>query len=114
MRLIHLFLRFLSFPSRDFQVLQTGAQLIWDIEFGKILSLAPEVPSDVRLEYQGCKWTIKTTQANAVTKTCDDQVHSTGSSSQNTAGLLPTLDVRQALTKFPPIDTEGDSIVIPM
>ena len=90
-------------------MLQTGARLIWDMEFGKILSLAPEVPSDVRLEYQGCKWAIKTTQANAVTKTCDDQVHSSGSSSQNTAAPLPALDVRRALAKFPLIDTDGDS-----
>jgi len=91
-------------------VLQTGARLIWDVEFGKILSLAPEVPSDVRLEYQGSKWAIKTAQANVITKTCDDQVHSSGSSSQNTAAPLPKLDVRRVLAKFPLVDTDGDSI----
>ena len=92
-------------------MLQTGARLVWDVEFGKILFLAPEVPLDVRLEYQGCKWAIKTTQANAITKTYDDQIHSSGSSSQNIAAPLPKLDVRRALGKFPPIDTDGNSTV---
>ena len=92
-------------------MLQTGARLVWDIEFGKILSLASEVPLDVRLEYQGCKWAIKTSQANAITKICDDRVHSSGSSSQNTATSLPKLDVRQTLAKFSLIDTDGNSAV---
>ena len=82
--------------------------MVWDIEFGKILSLASEVPLDVRLEYQGCKWAIKTSRANAITKICDDRVHSSGSSSQNTAASLPKLDVRQTLAKFPLIDTDGN------
>ncbi|KAF9650882.1 hypothetical protein BDM02DRAFT_3185038 [Thelephora ganbajun] len=86
-------------------ILQTGARLVWDIEFGKILSLASEVPSDVRLECQGCKWAIKTSQINAITKTYDDRVHSSGSSSQNVTAPLPELDVRQTLAKFPLIDT---------
>ena len=95
-------------------MLQTGARLIWDIEFGKILSLASEVPSDVRLEYQGCKWAIKTSQVNAIAKTCEDQVHSSGSSSQNVAAPLPKLDVLRTLAKFPLIDTDGDSTTMSM
>ena len=90
-------------------MLQTGARLVWDIEFGNILSLASEAPSDVRLEYQGSKWAIKTSQTNVIAKTCDDRVHSSGSSSQNVVASLPKLDVRQTLAKFPPIDTHGDS-----
>jgi hypothetical protein len=90
-------------------VLQTGARLVWDVEFGKILSLASEVPSDVRLEYQGYKWTIKTSQVNAIDKTYEDRIHSSGSSSQNVVPPLPKLDVRQTLAKFPLIDTQGDA-----
>jgi hypothetical protein len=90
-------------------VLQTGAQLVWDIEFGKILSLASEESIDVRLEYRGCKWTIKTSQVDAVAKAHDDRVHSSGSSSPNAVAPLPTLDVRQTLAKFPLIDTQGNS-----
>jgi len=95
-------------------VLQTGARLVWDIEFGKILSLASEVPSDVRLEYQGYKWAIKTSQVNAIAKTCDDQVHSSGSSSQNIATPLPKLDILRTLAKFPLIDTDGNSATMSM
>ena len=93
-------------------MLQTGARLVWDIEFGKILSLASETPSDVRLEYQDYKWAIKTSQANAITKTYDDRVHSSGSSSQNIVAPLPELDIRQTFAKFPLINTDGDSAVI--
>ena len=70
------------------------------------------MPSDVRLEYSGCRWAIKTSQVNAVAKTCDDQVHSSGSSSQNVAAPLPKLDVLRTLAKFPLIDTDGDSITM--
>ena len=91
------------------QVLQTGARLVWDIDFGKILSLVSEVPSEVRLEYQGCKWSIKTSQVDAVAKSFNDRVHSCGSSSYNAVQPLPGLDVRQSLGKFPLIDTHGDS-----
>ena len=87
---------------------------MWDIEFGNVLSLASEVPSDVRLEYQGCKWTIKTSQANGIGKACDDRVHSSGSSSQNIAAPLPKIDVLRTLAKFPLIDTDGDSTTILM
>ena len=90
-------------------MLQTGARLVWDIEFGNVLSLASEVPSDVRLEYQGCKWAIKTSQPDAIAKTYEDRVHSSGSSSQNIVAPLPKLDVLRTLAKFPLIDTEGDS-----
>lgn len=94
-------------------MLQTGAQLVWNIEFGKILSLAPEVPSDVRLEYRGCKWAVKGSQANVITKTCDDRVHSSGSSSKNVAAPLPKLDVLRTLAKFPLIDTDGSLTAMP-
>ena len=94
-------------------MLQTGARLVWDIEFGKLLSLASEVPSDVRLEYQGCKWAVKTSQANAITKTYEDRVHSSGSSSQNVMVPLPKLDVLHTLAKFPLIETDGDSTATP-
>lgn len=93
-------------------MLQTGARLVWDVEFGKILSLASEVPSDVRLEYQGCKWAIKTSQANPVDKTYDDRIHSSGSSSQNVVAPLRQLDVRQTLAKFPLIEIQGDLTVM--
>lgn len=95
-------------------MLQTGAQLVWDIEFGKILSLASEESIDVRLEYRGCKWTIKTSQVDAVAKAYDDRIHSSGSSSPNAVAPLPTLDVRQTLAKFPLIDTQGNLSVMPM
>lgn len=93
-------------------MLQTGARLIWDIEFGKVLSLAPDVPLDVRLEYEGPKWAVKTSQVNVVTKSYDDRIHSSGSSSRNAVTPLPNLDVRQTLAKFPLIDTHGESTVI--
>jgi hypothetical protein len=94
------------------QVLQTGVRLIWDIEFGKILSLTSEVPLEVRIEHQGCKWSIKTSQVNADAKTYDNQVHSSGSSSFNAVPPLPGLDVQQTLAKFPLINIHGDSSVV--
>ena len=93
-------------------MLQTGARLVWDVEFGNILSLASEVPSDVRLEYQGCKWAIKTFQANAIDKTHNDRIHSSGSSSQNVVAPLPQLDVLQRLAKFPLIEIQGGLTVM--
>ena len=93
-------------------MLQTGARLVWDIEFGKILSLASDVPSDVRLECQGCKWAIKTSQVSAIDKTRDDRIHSSGSSSRNVAAPLPKLDVRQTLAEFPLIDVQGNLTAI--
>lgn len=95
-------------------MLQTGAQLVWDIEFGKILSLTSEESIDVRLEYRGCKWTIKTSQMDAVAKAYDERIHSSGSSSPNAVAPLPTLDVRQTFAKFPLIDTQGNLTVSPM
>ena len=51
---------------------------------------------------------------NAIAKTCEDQVHSSGSSSQNVAAPLPKLDVLRTLAKFPLIDTDGDLTAISM
>ena len=73
------------------------------------MSLASEESIDVRLEYRGCKWTIKTSQMDAVAKAYDDRVHSSGSSSPNAVAPLPILNVRQTLAKFPLIDTQGNS-----
>ena len=95
-------------PLSRVQVLQSGGRLLWDVEFGNVLSLTSEMPINVRLEHEGCKWTIKTSQASATAKTYDDRVHSSGSSSQNAIEPLPTLDVLQTLAKFPLIDTHGN------
>jgi acyl transferase domain-containing protein len=60
--------------SGHLQILQTGAKILWDLEFRSILSLASETPTEVRIEHEGSHWSIKTaysnSHANKVSSSC--------------------------------------------
>jgi len=93
-------------PAAGFidMVLQTGAKILWDLEFKSILSLSSEVPVEARVEHDGSKWALKTLHKSLdASQLKDARIHSSGFSSSNSPGEPAVFDIQSVLLECLPL-----------